>query len=187
MGTVKVFNFVTLDGYFAGPDGDVSWNSHGAEEGEFASSSLGAGSTLLFGRVTYEHMASFWPTPAALKSAPAVAEGMNRAEKVVFSRTLEKAEWSNTSLLKGNLEEEVRRMKEVPGKSMTVLGSGSIVTQLAQAGLVDEFAIMVNPVALGDGRSIFKGLKERLNLKLTATKTFRSGVVLLAYQTVEKG
>ncbi|WP_437510599.1 dihydrofolate reductase family protein [Sorangium sp. So ce1099] len=187
MGTLTVFNFMTLDGYFKGPNGDISWNSHGAEEGELAASALKSENTLLFGRVTYEHMASFWPTPDAIKNAPAIAGGMNRAEKVVFSRTLQKAEWSNTRLVSGNLEEEVRRMKQVPGKNMTVLGSGSIVTQLAQAGLVDGFELMVNPVALGDGTPIFKGLKERLNLKLTETRTFRSGVVLLCYQTVEKG
>ncbi|AUX40192.1 hypothetical protein SOCE26_015910 [Sorangium cellulosum] len=187
MGTVSVFNFVTLNGYFEGPGGDISWNSHGAEEGEFAAEGLKSGSTLLLGRVTYEHMASFWTSPAAAQNAPVVAEGMNRAEKVVFSRTLEKAEWSNTRLVKDNIEEEVRKMKQVPGKDMTILGSGSIVTQLAQQGLIDDYQFMVNPVALGAGTPIFKGLKDRLTLKLTSTRTFRSGVVLLSYQTVEKG
>ncbi len=132
--------------------------------------------------MTYELMASYWPTPDAIKNVPIVAEGMNNADKIVFSRTLKKAEWNNTRLVKDNIVEEIKRMKQMPGKDMTLLGSGSIVTQFAQQGLIDEYQIMVDPVVLGDGTPIFKGLKHTLNLKLTATRTFRSGVVLLSYQ-----
>lgn len=107
---------------------------------------------------------------------------MNRADKVVFSRTLKKAEWSNTRLVKHNIVEEIKKMKGMPGKNMTVLGSGSIVTQFAEQGLIDEYQIMLDPVALGDGTPIFKGIQRPLNLKLISTKTFGSGVVLLSYQ-----
>jgi dihydrofolate reductase len=182
MGKVSVFNFVTLNGYFEGPKGDIGWHRHGAEENAYAADALKSGNTLLFGRVTYEMMASYWPTPLAFKNDPTVAEGMNNADKIVFSRTLKKVEWSNTRLVKDKLAEEIEKMKQMPGKNMTVLGSGSLVTQLAQLRLIDEFQIMVDPVLLGDGTPMFKGINEKLDLKLIATKTFKSGVILLSYE-----
>jgi tryptophan-rich sensory protein len=97
MRKLTVFNFVTINGYFKGSKGDISWHRHGAEENEYAAASLKSGNTLLFGRVTYEMMASYWPTPVAIKNDPIVARGMNNADKIVFSRTLKKAEWDNTS------------------------------------------------------------------------------------------
>lgn len=147
---------------------------------------LGSGGTLLFGRVTYEMMAGYWASPEAKKNDPIVAEGMNKADKVVFSRTLKKAEWNNTRLAKGDPGEEVRKMKQMSGKDMAVLGSGSIVTQLAELGLIDEFQIMVDPVVLGDGTPLLQGIKHKLDLKLTGTRAFKSGVVLLSYQLMEE-
>lgn len=131
-------------------------------------------------------MASYWPTSNAIKNDPIVAERMNNADKIVFSRTLKKVEWNNTRLVKHNIEEEIRKMKQMPGKDMTLLGSGSILTQFAEQGLIDEYQIMVDPFVLGDGTPIFKGIKHTLNLKLTRTRTFKSGAVLLCYQPVEK-
>jgi dihydrofolate reductase len=127
-------------------------------------------------------MASYWPTPMAIKNDPVVAEGMNSAEKIVFSRTLKKAGWNNTRLIKDNIAEEIRSLKQQSGKDMTILGSGSIVTQFAQEGLIDEYQIMVDPVVLGLGTPLLGGIKQKLDLKLTGTRTFKSGVVLLCYQ-----
>ena len=186
MRQLTAFNFITLDGYFKGPQEDLSWHRHGAEENEYAAENLGSGSTLLFGRVTYEMMAGYWPTPLAIQNDPIVAEGMNNADKIVFSRTLKKVEWKNTRLMKDNIEEEIKKMKQMPGKDMTILGSGSILTLFAQQGLIDEYQIMVDPVVLGNGTSIFKGIKHKLNLRLTRTRTFKSGVVLLCYEPFEK-
>jgi dihydrofolate reductase len=186
MRKLTVFNFVTLDGYFKGPKEDISWHRHGAEENEYAAESLKSGNTLLFGRVTYEMMAGYWPTPAAIKNDPIVAEGMNKAEKIVFSRTLDKAVWINTRLVKGDIIEEMKKMKHMPGKGMTLLGSGTILTQFADQGLIDEYQIMVDPVVLGDGTPIMKGIGQKLDLKLTGARTFKSGVVLLTYQPLEK-
>lgn len=186
MRKVIVFNFVTLNGYFKGPKGDISWHKHDTEENEYAVEMLKSGNTLLFGRVTYEMMASYWPTSNAIKNDPIVAEGMNNADKIVFSRTLKKVEWNNTRLVKDNIEEEIEKMKQMTGKDMTLLGSGRILTQFAEQGLIDEYQIMVDPVVLGDGTPIFKGIKHTLDLKLTRTRTFKSGVVLLCYQPVEK-
>lgn len=184
MGKLGVFNFVTLNGYFKGPKGDISWHKHGAEESEYAAEGSSSGSTLLFGRVTYEMMASYWPTPDAMKNMPDVAPGMNNSDKIVFSRTLKKAGWNNTRLVKDNMVEEIKKLKKA-GKDMTLLGSGSIITQLAEHGLIDEYQIMVDPVALGDGTPMFKGLKHPLDVKLTNTKTFKSGVVLLCYESTK--
>ncbi len=137
---------------------------------------------VLFGRITYELMASYWPTPTAMKSDPIVAEGMNRMPKVVFSRTLDKVLWSNTKLVKGDLTTAIRKMKQEPGEGMAILGSGSIVSQLAPEGLIDEYQVVVNPVILGKGRTMFDGVKEKLNLKLTKTRTFGNGKVFLCYE-----
>jgi dihydrofolate reductase len=186
MRKVTVFNFVTIDGFFKGPKEDISWHRHGEEENEYAAQSLKSGNTLLFGRVTYEMMASYWPTPAAIHNDPVVARGMNDADKIVFSRTLKKAEWNNTRLMKDNIVGEIKKMKQMPGKNMTLLGSGSILTQFAEQGLIDEYQIMVDPVVLGDGTPIMKGIKHKLDLRLTGIRRFRSGVVLLSYQPEEK-
>jgi dihydrofolate reductase len=186
MGKLGVFVFLSLDGYIEGPNRDISWHPHDPEGAEFAQEGLKSGSTLLFGRVTYDLMTRYWPTPQAAKDLPAVAEGMNRAEKIVFSRTLKRADWNNTRLVKDNMVQEVRTLKQTPGRNLRILGSGSIITQLAAEGLIDEYQIMVDPVALGSGTPIFKGLRERLNLKLMGTRPFRNGSVLLTYQPREK-
>ncbi|HWN97849.1 MAG TPA: dihydrofolate reductase family protein [Blastocatellia bacterium] len=136
MQRLVVFNNVTLDGYFSGTDGDISWakGHQDAEFKAFAAENAKGGGVLVFGRITYELMMSYWPTPEAAKNDPVVAERMNNLPKVVFSRTLDKASWNNTKLMKGDLAAEIRNMKEGPGEDMVILGSGSIVSQLAQEG-----------------------------------------------------
>lgn len=184
MRKLTVFSQMTIDGYFAGVNGDISWahaDSNDTEHQAFVGENAKGGGVMLFGRITYELMASYWPTPLALKNDPVVAEGMNRMEKVVFSRTLDKVLWSNTRLVKGDLATEVRKMKQEAGKDVAILGSGSIVSQLAQEGLVDEFQLLVYPIVLGQGRKLFDGVKARLNLKLTKTRTFGNGNVFLCY------
>ena len=185
MRRLVVFNNVTLDGYFTGKNGDLSWaHQQDPEWDAFVSENAQGGGTLLLGRVTYEMMVSYWPTPMAMENDPVVAERMNSLPKVVFSRTLGEAAWKNTRVVAGNIAAEVRRMKEEPGEGMTILGSGSIVAQLAQEGLIDEYQLVVNPVVLGEGRTMFEGVRERLPLKLTRTRAFRNGNVLLCYETV---
>jgi dihydrofolate reductase len=178
-----VFNNVSLDGYFVDANGDMSWaHKQDAEWNEFVRGNAGGGGALVFGRVTYEMMASFWPTPQATQIMPDVAQGMNQAPKVVFSRTLDKATWNNTKLVKGDMAAEMRRMKKEPGPGMAILGSGSIVAQLAQHGLIDEFQIVVNPIVLGRGRTMFEGIKDKLTLKHTRTRSFDNGNILLCYE-----
>src|SRR5262245_33369751 len=114
---------------------------------------------------------------------PVVAERMNALPKVVFSRTLDKASWNNTKLVKGDMVAEIRKMKKEPGEGMAILGSGSIVSQLAQEGLIDVYQVVVNPIVLGRGRTMFDGVKEKLKLKLTKTRTFGNGNVFLCYES----
>jgi dihydrofolate reductase len=179
------FNHVTLDGYFVGANGDFSWARHGNDDPEysaFVAENASGGGQLLFGRITYELMASYWPTPIADQHNPAVAAGMNSMSKVVFSRTLDKASWNNTKLVKGDLVSEVRKMKDEPGPGMAILGSGSIVSKLAPEHLIDEYQMMTDPVVLGKGRTMFDGIQETLNLNLTRTRTFKNGKVFLCYE-----
>jgi len=188
MGKISVFENISLDGYFAGPNGEIDWfvaHPGNQEENEYAVDSVKSTGTLLFGRVTYEIMAGYWPTDAAMKNSPQLAERMNNIPKIVFSRTLDNVEWNNTRLVKENIEKEIEMMKNQTVNSMTILGSGSIVSAFAQRGLIDEYEFMVNPVVLGGGRSIFQGIRNRLHLKLLKTRTFKSGNVLLQYQLVK--
>jgi dihydrofolate reductase len=181
MRRLAVFNLVALDGYFAGQDGDISWHSVDAEFQEYAEKNSNSGNMLLFGRVTYELMASYWPSPDALKNDPIVAQGMNSSPKIVFSRTLNEADWVNTRLVKDNMLGEVKRLKQQSEQDLTILGSGSIVAQLAQAGLIDEYQLLLNPVVLGKGKTMFEGIRDRITLKLTKSRTFGNGNVLLYY------
>jgi dihydrofolate reductase len=107
---------------------------------------------------------------------------MNSLRKVVFSTTLKEATWSNTKLVKSGMPEEVRKMKKEPGEDMAILGSRSVAAQLAQEGLIDEYKMVINPLLLGGGKTMFEGIKEKLNLRLTKTRAFRNGAVLLCYE-----
>ena len=187
MGKLAVFNSVTVDGYFSGVGGDLTWAHANAdpEWNAFVSENASGGGTLLFGRITYDMMASFWPTPAAMESMPVVAKGMNELPKVVFSRTMERAEWNNTRVVNGDIAAEVRSMKKEPDADLVIMGSGSIVSQLAQEGLIDSYQIVLSPVVLGRGRTMFEGIRDQFKLRLIGTRSFRNGNVLLDYEPDE--
>jgi dihydrofolate reductase len=183
MRRLTAFEQVSLDGFFVDAKGDMSWaHKQDPEWNEFAAGNAKGGGTLLFGRVTYEMMASFWPTEAARQRMPEVAEGMNTLPKVVFSRTLREAPWKNTRLVKGDMVAEVRKMKSEPGPGMVILGSGSIVSQLMEAALIDELQIVVNPIVLGRGRTLFETVKKSVPLKRVDTRVFGNGNVVLSYR-----
>jgi len=180
-----VFNNVTVDGYFADTNGDMRWAHRQTQDPEFNASvadNASSGGQLLFGRRTYQLMASYWPTPMAMQNEPKVAQGINNLPKVVFSRTLNEATWNNTRLVKSDMVAEVRKMKQEPGPDMVILGSGSLVAQLGEEGLIDEFQVLVNPVVLGGGRTMFDGLEKRIPLKLATSRAFKNGNVLLSYE-----
>jgi len=182
MRRLTVFNHVSLDGYFTDKNNDMSW-AHGDDQewNAFTNENAGRGGELVFGRVTYDMMASYWPTPQAAKSMPEVARAMNESPKVVFSRGLERPEWKNTKLIKRDITEAMRRMKTEPGPDMIIFGSGSIVSQMTDAGLVDEYQIVVNPLVLGSGRTMFEGVRNRTNLELQKSRPFQNGNVILYY------
>jgi dihydrofolate reductase len=187
MRSLIVFNHVSLDGYFVDKKGDMRWaHTQDPEWNEFVAGNARGGGVLLFGRVTYEMMASYWPTPMAAQNSPAVAERMNNLQKVVFSRTLDKASWNNTKLVKGDLATEVRKLKQQSDEGLVIMGSGTIVSQLAQEGLIDEFEIVVCPIVIGSGRTLFEGVKEKMNLKLTKSRTFGNGNVYTCYEPAGK-
>ena len=182
MRKVVFFNLISLDGYFEGPGRDINWHHVDEEFNEFAIQQTGEFGALLFGRVTYELMAGYWPTEAAKRDDPEIARLMNSLPKIVFSNTLDNAEWENTKLVRDNIVEEVTTLKEQPGKDIAIFGSSDLAVTFIDLGLIDELRIMINPVVLGDGKTLFSGIKSRLDLNLIKTRTFKSGNVLLYYE-----
>jgi dihydrofolate reductase len=180
-----VFNNVSIDGYFTEANGGMSFAHNTRPDAEwqaYVASNASGNGELVFGRKTYEMMAAYWPTPAAAERMPEVAAGMNRSPKVVFSRTMEKAGWNNTRLLKGDLASEVRKLKSESGNGMCILGSGTIVAQLADAGLIDEFHSVTVPVVVGKGRTQFEGVTKRLEFDVASVRAFTNGNVLTVYK-----
>ena len=183
-GKLIVFNMVSLDGFFSDVNGDMSFAHQArddAEWDEFVAGNARGGGTMVFGRITYELMLRYWPTPMAMKNDPVVAERMGAMPKLVFSRMITTSDWRNTRFVRDDPATEIRKLKAQPGEGMAILGSGTIVSQLANERLVDEFQIVVLPVVLGKGRSMFSGVKGTLSLKLSSSRTFRNWNVLLCY------
>ncbi len=178
MRKVIVSNLASLDGFFEGPNKELDWFVLDEDFFEYAKDLLRSVDTILFGRATYQHMASYWP------SAPRdeIADKMNGLSKVVFSRTLPAAEWSNSRLVRGDAAAEVSRLKQLPGRDMVILGSANLASSLLQAGLVDEYRVILNPILLSGGNPLFPNIKERLKLRLSRTLSFGSGVVVLYYE-----
>ena len=174
--------FITLNGYYKDENDDISWHTHGGEESEYSEEMLESDNILLFGRKTYENMVSFWPTQIAKELFPKVAEGMNAAEKIVFSNSLTNINWENTKVLNGDIISQITGLKKTEGKDMAILGSGKIVSLFSDHRLIDEYQIMIDPVVIEKGTSFFENIKSSLNLKLTSFNTFTSGVVLLKYK-----
>lgn len=188
MQTLKVFNNVSLDGYFVDERGDMSWAHRQADDEWNAFSaenaSGGEGGLLLFGRVTYELMESYWPTPEAKEEMPVVADAMNTMDKVVFSRSMQDASWQNTRVVNGDIEGFVRKMKDQSGPGMVIMGSGTIVSQLTDARLIDEYEVIVNPIVLGAGRTMFDGVKDQVTASAPASAWDRSWLLLSTVRDV---
>ncbi len=183
MRKVHVFNNVSIDGFFTDARSDMSWaHRHDPEWTEFSSGNASGQGELLFGRITYEMMAAFWPTPQAAQMLPKVASGMNAMRKYVASRTLDAAAWQNTTVLKGDLASEVRALKAQDGPDIVILGSGTIISQLTASGLIDGYQLVVSPTVLGKGRTLFDTVTDRVGLKLTKSRAFQNGNVVLWYE-----
>lgn len=180
---------VTLDGYMSGPDCELDWHFQRwtNEMAESACEQLSEADAILLGRVTYQAMARYWPAKATglctARENIDFAEMMNNYAKIVFSKSLSGVgEWKNSRLAKGDIEEEIASLKQMPGKNMIIYGSGKMVSSLMQLKLIDEYRIWLHPVVIVHGKPLFKGLQSKLNMKLYKTQTFSSGVVLLCYR-----
>jgi dihydrofolate reductase len=183
MSRLIVFNSISTDGSFTDRNSDVSWiHSQDPEFNAFIADNAKGGGVLLFGRKTYEMMVSYWPTPQASKDNPQVAGGMNKLPKVVFSKTLKDVSWNNTRVVKSDIATEVRKMKQAKGPDLVLMGSGTIVSQLTNARLIDEYQLVLNPIVLGSGRTMFEGVEEKVKLKLKKTKPFKNGNLVLWYE-----
>jgi dihydrofolate reductase len=187
--------FVTMDGYMIGPDEDISWVVEGFDnemQADIAEDMSQNSDVFVLGRVTYDIFAEYWPNavpydegdelnPSQGKEDPRIIRALNELPKVVFSKTLKTPEWKNTRVVSEGLEDEIRRLKEPPGKGANIQGSASIVQALARADLIDEYRLYVHPVLLGDGKRLFaKGFK-RQNFELTGLKQYANGVVAMNY------
>jgi dihydrofolate reductase len=181
MRTLASFIVTSLDGFYEGPNAEFDWPIVDEEFKDFASRQLGEADTLGFGRATYEHMAAYWPTDQARASDPIIAAGMNTKPKLVFSTSLEQASWSNTTVIAGDAVQRMEEIKTAPGAELLVIGSAHLSACLAAVGVLDELRIMVCPIALGQGRSLFEDLKARVALRLADVRKFDSGNVLLTY------
>ncbi len=181
------FTMVSLDGCYADETGDVSFaHRDDAETKAFVAENAKGGGVLVFGRITYEMMQKYWPTPMAAKNDPVVARRMNDMPKLVFSSTLKEATWKNTRLVKGDPGRELQKLKAEGSLDMAILGSGSLVAALAAKNLIDEVQLLINPVILGGGKRLFAGVSARPALKLERTRTFENGNVFVSYSPLEQ-
>lgn len=190
MRKIIVFNLVTVDGFFAGPNGEIEWHNYDDEMGAYSLKQMKSLSALIFGRTTYELMAGYWPTSNGIKSEPVVARIMNSIPKIVFSEMMEEvtdgALWKNVTVCHEIKSQKIIKMKEQEGGDIAIFGSGTIVQQFTNLGLIDEYRLVVNPLILGNGKPLFKEIKNQLNLRLINTKVFKNGNILLCYEPINK-
>ena len=186
MRKIIVFNLVTVDGFFAGSKGEIDWHNYDDEMGAYSLQQMRSLGALMLGRTTYELMASYWPTPEGAKSEPEVARILNSIPKIVFSKTLKPVKdgpvWTSVRVLHEIIPVEIVKMKDQQGGDIAIFGSGTISQQLTNLGLIDEYRLIVNPVILGSGRPLFRGVEARHGLRLQSTKLFKNGNVLLCYE-----
>jgi dihydrofolate reductase len=184
MRKVILLMHVSLDGFIAGPNGEMNWIKFNDELVDYAEALTASSDTALFGRVTYQMMEGYWPTAAQQPNATEHdinhARWVNNAPKLVFSKTLKKTQWANSSIISSNIANEINRLKAQPGKNLLMIGSAKTAQTFMELGLIDDYYLNVNPVALGSGHPLFKNIKHKLNL--IAAKTFECGVVGLHYQ-----
>jgi dihydrofolate reductase len=189
MKKVVLFMHLSLDGFAAGPNGELDFLSYDEELAQYADELVKTVGSPVYGRTTYQLMESYWPTvltkPNAGKHALEHAQWVENVSKIVFSKTLNEVTWNNTRLIKDNIAEEVKKLKQQPGKDLVIFGSPGLATTFMDLGLIDEYKLTVHPVILGSGISVFKNNTTKSSLKLLDTKTLKSGVVTLHYATVQ--
>lgn len=196
MRRIVAFNNVSADGYFAAENGGLGWVIPEPELDRAAADNLGSAGTILFGRRTYDMFEFFWPTVVTdSPTAPdphdpgrhspemrAMGKWINDAEKLVFSRTRQDVTWRNSRLIHEFDPGEVEALKRQPGKEIMIFGSGTVVSQLTQHGLIDEYQFVVSPTFLGSGRPLISGVSNGPRLRLLEATPYPSGIVKLRYE-----
>ncbi len=188
MRKIVVFNLISLDGYFAGMNGDISWHNVDDEFNKFAIEQTSQFGGIIFGRTTYQLFEEFWPKalkdPKTSPDDQKIAQIIEDTWKLVFSKSIKKVTWKNSNLFHEIDSNEIKKWKEIDGKDLVIFGSGTIVQQFANLGLIDEYRLLVNPIILGSGKPMFKDVNET-KLKLLKTRNFKNGNVLLYYQPIK--
>ncbi len=187
MRRIVVDALISLDGYMADANGEIDWFTDEADfnksEGEaWSLEMLRRADTILFGRVTFDGMAAFWPSDWARTNMAEIARHLNDTAKIVFSKTLATTSWENTTILPAATKDVVAGLKRREGRDLLVLGSSHLVSSLTRDGLVDEYRIRIVPVVLGSGRPLFRSQTERHRLRLVSSRTFSNGVLAVHYE-----
>ena len=190
MRRIVMINWLSVDGFFTGPNGEIDWMVRDPEvdkalhEPSQAGLESAGSDTMLLGNTTYTMFENSWPQIAKDPNAPEelhkLADEVIGMTKIVFSQTRQEVPWENSKLFHGNLLQEVEKLKQGAGTDIIVFGSGTIVQQLSNAGLIDEYFIVLTPVVLGKGKLLFQDVK-KLNLHLLESRSFKSGNILLRY------
>lgn len=182
---VIVSIMVSVDGFFEDTNKELNWHVWDKEMDNYVIDLFDTVDTILLGRKAYQLMAGYWPKPPASEEDPIITGKMNNIPKIVFSKTLSSVDWQNTRLINTDIENEIDKLKQQPGKNMVLFGGADMLATLMKLNLVDEYRLIVNPVVLGKGNPLFKSIQGNLNLKLTETKTFTCGNVLLCYEPLK--
>lgn len=182
MRKIIVLSYLSLDGFTAPSDEKMDWIVWDKSVNEYYKETQRTTDTVIFGRTSYYALKDYWATPKASAEDPEMIEFINQTKKIVFSKTLEKAEWNNSIVMTEIVPQEIEKMKQQPGENFLIMGSGNVVSQLAKANLIDEYHFIQIPVALGEGKPYFQNLKNKLNLKLLETRTFNGINILLRYE-----
>ena len=189
MRKLVLFMHVSLDGFVAGPKGEMDWITVDNEMFEYAGNRTNEADTALYGRVTYQMMESYWPTagdqPAATKHDIEHSRWYNNVTKIVLSRTMKGAKLPNTKIISDHLSKEIAQLKQTTGKDILMFGSPTVAHLLSQENLIDDYWLFINPILIGQGIPLFQGIQRKVNLKLLSSNVFSSGVVCLHYERVQ--
>jgi dihydrofolate reductase len=186
MRKLVLFMHTSLDGFVAGPNGEMDWINVDEDMFEYAGEQTDQSDTALYGRVTYQMMESYWPTagdqPNATKHDKQHSSWYNKVAKVVLSKTMQGVKLTRVHIISNDLPDEIIKLKQAPGKNILIFGSPTAAHSLMTENLIDDYWLFVNPILLGQGIPLFKGIKGRTKLKFITSNTFSSGVVCLHYE-----
>ena len=183
----KIFSFMhmSLDGFVAGPHGEMNWIKVDEEIFDYVGQRIGEGDTALYGRVTYQMMENYWPTagdkPGASKHDIEHSKWYSQVHKVVLSKTMKDVDLANTTIISDNLSDRINELKQLEGKDILLFGSPTATHSLIQQDLIDGYWLFVNPIILGQGIPLFVDIKDKIKLKLLTTRRFTCGVTELNY------